>query len=291
MRAPKRHLFLGLIALVLFAGACSDTGDGAARETDPVGASEEPNPYSSEVDGVSVRWPEGWQVSGDELNAGRVTNTVELFSLATYADERGDCPADPAGLPMAADDVLLTLRMSVDPAEPGEPRPPVLLAAAEPVPPTERAPQDAWVAGCHRAEAEIRQAQFQEHGRHYEVFLATPPSLSQERRAEVQQIWSNVQLTSPPTGYEQAEPRRAYWHTLYTHCGINSTSFDGREWVADPELEDSHGNPPRGWANPTAVGTIELKDQDTAVFTSRDGEQTATFRPRTSQDPPDQPCA
>lgn len=102
-----------------------------------------------------------------------------------------------------------------------------------------------------------------------------------------------MHLTPIDDGRGGAEIGRPYWHSLYTHCGIRSTTFDGREWVTDPELRatPSEGNPPAGWGNPDEHGTIELSDEDTAVFTSRDGKRSATFRPRTPQDPPLPGCA
>src|ERR687897_84680 len=84
--------------------------------------------------------------------------------------------------------------------------------------------------------------------------------------------------------------RGAYWHMLFTHCGIVGTRFAGRNWVAEPVLDDGNGNPPTGWGNPFQPGVMTLTSQDHAEFKSRNGELEATFRPRTPADPPAQPC-
>jgi hypothetical protein len=131
---------------------------------------------------------------------------------------------------------------------------------------------------------------FQEHGRPYWVSLATSSPISEQRRAEIEEIWKNLRLSPIAIGRDSAEPGQSYWHVLYTHCGVSSTTFDGREWVADPGLSDGSGNPPKGWNNPEEPGVMELTDENTAVFESRDGRRSARFRPRTPGDPPQRPC-
>jgi len=75
---------------------------------------------------------------------------------------------------------------------------------------------------------------------------------------------------------------RAYEHTLVIHCGVRFTVFDGRDWVADPPIDDGSGNPPPGW---TGAGTMVLLRPDRARFTSVDGD-VAEFRPRAPGEPP-----
>ena len=279
---------LGLFALTLLAGGCSDTdsGDRAAPETNNVGTPNEPNTYSSEVDGISARWPEGWHHITEVLDPLPLSNNVQILVLATFEGaEPGECAPAPDGAmaKMGPDDVLFMLRASDGSGDPRPPRPEDLLAAASPV------------AGgdCYPDGVEAWRMQFQEHRRPYEAFVAAKSPLNEARRVEVQEIWAGLRLAPIDDGRNGAEIGRSYWHSLYTHCGIRHTTFDGREWIADPELRatPSEGNPPPSWGNPDEHGTIELKDEDTAVFTSRDGERTAKFRPRTAQDPPLPGCA
>ena len=62
-------------------------------------------------------------------------------------------------------------------------------------------------------------------------------------------------------------------HELHTHCGVRAAVFDqGRWWQANPPIEDGHGNPPKGWGNPTTRGTMVLMREDLAVFESRSGQ-------------------
>lgn len=284
--------------VLVLSGGCADSDD---TDTTQVG-SEDPaassNSYSSEVDGISVSWPEGWHRVEAPLDGGRLTNSVELVALATFDDAAaGQCaPAPDAAMEaMEQDDVLFTLRTSDGPGDPAAgdpatPRPQSFMDAAEPHPDSVIRPGEAPVEGCFPEGVEAWRLIFQQHGRHYEAFVAGRSPVSDERRAEVEQIWSSLDLTPIATGQDDAEIGRPYWHSLYTHCGIKATTFDGRGWVADPEVSDGQGNPPRAWGNPNQPGTIVLEDEDTAVFTSRDGERSATFRPRASQDPPLQPC-
>jgi hypothetical protein len=64
---------------------------------------------------------------------------------------------------------------------------------------------------------------------------------------------------------------------LGTHCGIRDAWFDGRLWLAKPQLSDGSDNPPRGWGNPWQRGTIRLVTRTRAVF--RAGRLVARFRP------------
>jgi hypothetical protein len=76
-----------------------------------------------------------------------------------------------------------------------------------------------------------------------------------------------------------------YRFVLLTHCGIESAYFDGRHWVAEPRLSDGSGNPPPGWDNPLARGTMTLVRGDGAEFAADTGHQ-ARFAPaQPSQEP------
>lgn len=267
---------------------CSETTENDSTGRDRATPLDRPNEYSSEVDGISVSWPEGWHRAEEAL--GRPTNTVEVLALATFeGTTAGQCAPTPdaAIAAMEENDVVFTLRTSDGPGESYPPRPPELMPAAEPVPDSTAPGQS---GGCYPEGVEAWQLTFQEHGRHFDAFVAARSPLSDDRRVELEEIWANLELAPIDTGRDSAEVGREYWHSLYTHCGINWLDFDGREWVADPELSDGRGNPPPEWGNPTQPGTIVLEDEDTAVFTSRDGELSAEFRPRTPQDPPRQIC-
>ena len=81
---------------------------------------------------------------------------------------------------------------------------------------------------------------------------------------------------APAPDGSPAEIGVRYTHDLYTHCGIRYADFDGRRWLADPELGGP--NSPPGWGNPSDPGTIELVARDRAMFLSHSGKQ-AFFRP------------
>ena len=69
-----------------------------------------------------------------------------------------------------------------------------------------------------------------------------------------------------------------YLYVLRTHCGILSGYFAGRLWRANPPLSDGSGNPPRGWDNPEALGTMRLVSIDLAEF-RQNKELVARFTP------------
>lgn len=287
MSLDRRRVVFGLIALLVL-GGCSDGegADGGTVASDTRSPStRSANTYSSEVDGVSVTWPGGWQLVEAPLESRPLSNNVQILVLTTFEGaEAGRCAPDPDGAmaKMKSNDVLFMLRASDGAGDPRPARPPDLLAAAAPVRP----------GGCYPDGIEAWRMQFQEHGRPYEALIAAKSPLSEKRRSEIQEVWANLRLRPIDDGRGNALIGRPYWHSLYTHCGIRATTFDGREWVADPPLTRTPdaGNPPRGWGNPDEHGTIELRDEDTAVFTSRDGQRTATFRPRTPEDPPPAGC-
>ena len=53
---------------------------------------------------------------------------------------------------------------------------------------------------------------------------------------------------------------------LYTHCGINGLSVNGKYFQhVGGALDDGSGNPPRGWGNPYQRGTLTVSG-DLAVF-------------------------
>ena len=53
---------------------------------------------------------------------------------------------------------------------------------------------------------------------------------------------------------------------LYTHCGINGLSVNGKYFQhVGGSLDDGSGNPPTGWGNPYQHGTLKVSG-DLAVF-------------------------
>ncbi|WP_427134882.1 hypothetical protein [Pseudarthrobacter sp. S9] len=66
--------------------------------------------------------------------------------------------------------------------------------------------------------------------------------------------------------------------SLYTHCGIYETQVLHTFFVADQPLDDGHGNPPAGWANPYQPGTITVAGSK-AVFHDDTGHA-VTFHER-----------
>jgi hypothetical protein len=141
--------------------------------------------------------------------------------------------------------------------------------------------------GCAVDGVDQRRVDFIAHGRLYTAFVAHRGNLSEQRREELRSVWSSLMLRPIPTGDEAATIGERYWHVLYTHCGIVGTEFAGRDWVAEPVLDD----PPPGWGGPFQPGVMTLTSQDHAEFESRDGQLEAAFRPRTPADPPAPPCA
>jgi hypothetical protein len=59
--------------------------------------------------------------------------------------------------------------------------------------------------------------------------------------------------------------------SLYTHCGIRELTFGGRWYErVGGALDDGHGNPPQGWANPYQPGTL-TSTGSTVAFRDRAG--------------------
>lgn len=137
---------------------------------------------------------------------------------------------------------------------------------------------------------EQREVDFLAHGRRYWAFVAVRGELDEQREDELGAVWSSLTLRPIVTADELAAVGERYWHVLYTHCGIVETEFAGRDWVADPVLDDGNRNPPAGWGNPVQPGVMTLESRDRARFESRDGQLEATFRPRIEADPPPQVC-
>lgn len=56
--------------------------------------------------------------------------------------------------------------------------------------------------------------------------------------------------------------------SLYTHCGVESTVFNGRTWNAVQPLYSSPERlgPPAGWDDPYQDGRLTLESPDRAVF-------------------------
>ena len=86
--------------------------------------------------------------------------------------------------------------------------------------------------------------------------------------------WPRTDLEKPPYA-EGVEVGKTYDYSLPTHCGILNAMIDGTMWEADPPQIDG-ANPPAGWDDPTAKGTLRLLSEDRAEFVH--GDKRATFR-------------
>jgi cytochrome oxidase Cu insertion factor (SCO1/SenC/PrrC family) len=97
-----------------------------------------------------------------------------------------------------------------------------------------------------------------------------------DRRGEwVSTLHTGVDLTAANVAHDvrTALARSNGWpFTLRTHCGVLSAWIGGRVWLADPPLTDGSGNPPPGWPNPAARGTLRQLSQARAEFHSREGK-------------------
>jgi hypothetical protein len=57
---------------------------------------------------------------------------------------------------------------------------------------------------------------------------------------------------------------------MYSHCGVESTEFNGRVWNAVEPLyaTPERLGPPAGWGDPEQEGRLTLEAPDRAVFTA-----------------------
>ena len=57
-------------------------------------------------------------------------------------------------------------------------------------------------------------------------------------------------------------------HSMYTHCGVESTLINGRVWNATDPLYSSPEKlgPPDGWGDPYQDGELTLQSAGSAVF-------------------------
>lgn len=281
MRARCRLIAVVLVMLAA-PGGCSN-GDGQATAA--------PTSYVNEVDGIAATWPVGWRQKLEPLDAG-TSDHVQLLALTTFRDPVSSRDAQCAPYPEVAmrtlkqGEALFVLWTTPAPVHDRPPRPNDLLASARPRPAGDPPVQ----AFCFPSGVDARLASFRAHGTHYEAFIAAREPLSGQLRREIQQIWEQLKIRPIELGLKEAELGRPYWHNLYTHCGIRGTTFDGRDWIADPELSDGQGNPPREWADARGGGTITLVEEDVAIFEGRSGKHTARFRPRTPADAPMGTC-
>lgn len=267
-------------------GQVSTAGRDAQRET-----------FTSDIDGLVIGYPATWHRAEAPLAAAVAGDQVEVLGLATgeLPEAEVGCSPHPwsAMRALGAGDLVLTLRVSmyVGPfdewAETGIREP--LASKPDDLLGQEATPPGELPRGCAVDGVEQRKVDFITHGRLYTAFLAHRGNLSEQRREELAAVWSSLTLRPIPTGDEAATIGERYWHVLYSHCGIAGTDFGGRDWVAEAVLDDGNGNPPV-LGGPWQPGAMTLTSQDRAEFESRDGTLRATFRPRTSADPPAQPC-
>lgn len=94
---------------------------------------------------------------------------------------------------------------------------------------------------------------------------------------------SSIDLTASPYG-AGVVVGQSYPYRLFTHCGILTAEFDGRQFIADV-LPPDHGDPTSTvLARPVAEGTMTLVAHDKALFRFPNGA-TASFHAETAQDP------
>jgi hypothetical protein len=96
--------------------------------------------------------------------------------------------------------------------------------------------------------------------------------------------------TPPPTARAASHPVREVPFRLYTHCGINETSIEGRWYDAVEQLSDGNGNPPPSWGNPFQSGTMRLTSPTEAEFHDPAGH-VVKFRLRPGATGPRMICA
>lgn len=89
---------------------------------------------------------------------------------------------------------------------------------------------------------------------------------------------------------EDAEIGRPYRFSLYTHCGISTTWWNGAWWNAEPPQDDGSGNPPPQWGNPYQDGVM-VQVSDTRLEFTGDQGQRAAFTPRPESEGAPPPCA
>jgi ABC-type uncharacterized transport system auxiliary subunit len=67
-------------------------------------------------------------------------------------------------------------------------------------------------------------------------------------------VLSGCAPPAEPTTYVSTSPTTttasSFPFALFTHCGIYEAQVRDSFFVADQPLDDGHGNPPAGWANP-----------------------------------------
>jgi hypothetical protein len=88
-------------------------------------------------------------------------------------------------------------------------------------------------------------------------------------------------------GATSAPPGRSVVASLYTHCGIYATKLDGAWYLATPPVS------PRqtylaGWRDPVDTGTMHIRADGIATFTSQSGN-VANFK-RAQGQPRARPC-
>jgi hypothetical protein len=106
----------------------------------------------------------------------------------------------------------------------------------------------------HASRAEIRRA-----------YVAAGPRWKASKLPSSLELLCVAGAATPPCG-RGARIGVDYAHVLYTHCGIESTIFDGRLWLAQPPLNNGFRSPPPGWGDPTSTGIMRMLAEDEADF-------------------------
>ena len=78
--------------------------------------------------------------------------------------------------------------------------------------------------------------------------------------------------------------------TLYTHCGVWSTTVDGQLWLAAPPLHDGSHNPLPGWDWNDTPGTWRDLGNGRAEFRADSGEVAQFVAAEPGQEDPNAGC-
>lgn len=87
---------------------------------------------------------------------------------------------------------------------------------------------------------------------------------------------------------ENAKLGQPYRFKLMTHCGIETTWWNGAWWNANP-TQTQDGSPTAGWGDPYQDGVMIQHTQDRLEFTGDEGQR-ADFVPRPTAEGAPPPC-
>lgn len=267
------------VAVALLAAGC---GAGAATTTAGDGALAT---WTSDVRRLAVDHPADWWVAPSRV-APSGGPAHEVLTVATFEAPTSDTRCNPVPLAalevMGPDDVLVVLGELPPGWSYDEGLPPPGIHEVEDPP------------GCPPPTLDVRAWERdvvdEPTGRRFRAYVAAGADAAQSAVAQAWAVVDSIRAEPLPGPHDDVAVGDTVPHFLYTHCGIRSTTFDGREWLADPPVDDGEGNPPAGWDDPPGLGTMTLEAEDRAVYRTGAGQSVA-FRPRTPADPQEPPCA